>query len=393
MKRIALRLPDDGVWTGGVNYVETVSRALLENPDFGYEPIVFCSPSADTQLQSRFAALLGPRLVPDAYMARGRRAGLIGAMALGCNRAIAALCNRHECDVILEAADFYGWRFPAATLAWVPDFQDRHLPQLFSRRALAQRSLGLQLQLAAGRTVLLSSEDARKDCEKYYSRARGRTAVARFAVRSALQPGEEDPLVQQRYGLPARFFYLPNQFWAHKNHLRVVEALQLLRARGRDITVAASGNPNDPRQIDYYGRLQKKVTDAGLTASFRFLGNVPRSDVALLMRASVAMLNPSLFEGWSTTVEEAKSLGVRLVLADLAVHREQVGTAADFFDPADPAALAACLERLWLDERARPTVSEQQAIAEQALRRVREFAAQFTRACEQARARSRSSAS
>jgi hypothetical protein len=75
------------------------------------------------------------------------------------------------------------------------------------------------------------------------------------------------------------------------------------------------------------------------------------------------------------------------------VHREQVGTAADFFDPADPAALAACLERLWLDERARPTVSEQQAIAEQALRRVREFAAQFTRACEQARARSRSSAS
>jgi hypothetical protein len=44
----------------------------------------------------------------------------------------------------------------------VPDFQDRHLPQLFSRRARLQRSLGLRLQLAAGRQVLLSSEDARR---------------------------------------------------------------------------------------------------------------------------------------------------------------------------------------------------------------------------------------
>jgi len=41
MKRIALRLPDDHVWTGGVNYIETVCRALLANPDCGYEPLVF----------------------------------------------------------------------------------------------------------------------------------------------------------------------------------------------------------------------------------------------------------------------------------------------------------------------------------------------------------------
>jgi hypothetical protein len=166
MKRIALRLPDDGVWTGGVNYVETVCRGLLENPDFGYEPIVFCSPSADMQLQSRFAALLrvwsgclhGARTPrrPDRRLARlqprDRRA--CGAMS----------------DVILEAADFYGWRFPAATC---PGAVFRTASPHRSHGALAQRSLGLQLQLAAGRTVPLSSEDARKDCEKVYLRARG----------------------------------------------------------------------------------------------------------------------------------------------------------------------------------------------------------------------------
>ena len=86
-------------------------------------------------------------------------------------------------------------------------------------------------------------------------------------------------------------------------------------------------------------------------------------------------------------MEEARSLGVPMVLSDLAVHREQVGADADFFDPLDPAAIAACLERVWLEARERPTLSEQQAAAARAQQRVREFAGQFGYACEQARVR------
>lgn len=386
MKRIALRLPD-WVWTGGVNYVETVCRALLAHPELDYEPVVLCSPRAEAQVQSRFAALLGAGLIRDPYLARGRRTGLLGAVALGCNRHMRALCERHHCDVVMEAADFYGWRFPFACLAWVPDFQDRHLPTLFSRRARYQKALGLRLQLAAGRVVLLSSEDARRDCEAFYPQAQGRTAVARFAVQPALDPGEEQPQVGARYRLPSRFFYMPNQFWAHKNHFAVVEALRLLRARGADVVVATSGSPQEPRQVGYFERLRAKVAAGDVSDTFLFLGDVPRRDVALLMRASVAMLNASLFEGWSTTVEEAKSLGVRMVLSDLAVHREQVGAAADFFDPHEPQAIAACLQRVWCDLAPPPTLSDQQAAAAAATLRIQEFAEQFTRACDQARGR------
>jgi glycosyltransferase involved in cell wall biosynthesis len=394
VRRIALRLPDDGVWTGGVNYVENVSRALLSHGEFGYEPVVLCSPRADAQLQARFEVLLGTRLRRDAQLARGRRAGLLGAVLLGRNRAMRGVCERSGCDLILEAADFFGWRFPMPCLAWVPDFQDRHLPQLFSHWALYRRSLGLRLQLAAGRTVLLSSEDARKDCEHFYPQARGKTAVARFAVLPALAPGEHDPHLCSRYDLPARFFYLPNQFWAHKNHAGVIEALRLLRTRGANVVVAASGSPREPRQAGHFERLRARVAATGLTEHFRFLGNVPTRDVALLMRASVALLNPSFFEGWSTTVEEGKSLGVRMVLSDLAVHREQIGSGADFFDPHSSEAIAACLDRVWHDSREPLGQPEQQAAAASARQRVREFAHEFTRACERTlAARSHRSAS
>jgi Glycosyl transferases group 1 len=390
MKRLALCLPDAGVWTGGVNYVETVCRALLAHPDLGYEPVVFCSPAAEAQVQARFASLLGARLVRHPYLARGRRAGLMRAVTLGRNRAMYALCEHNGIDVIMEAADFFGWRFPFTCLAWVPDFQDRHLPELFSRAARYRRSLGLQLQLAAGRSVLLSSEDARGDCERFYPRARTRTAVARFAVSPALAPGECDPQVQQSHHLPARFFYLPNQYWAHKNHVRVAEALELLRDRGVNVVVASSGNPSDPRLLGHYESLRSLVAARRLTRHFLFLGSVSAREVAVLMRRAVAMLNPSLFEGWSTTVEEAKSLGVRMVISDLSVHREQVGEGgAVFFAPNDPRAIADCLERVWLDARAPPTLAEQQSAAVWAAARIREFAEQLTCAADRARANSR----
>jgi hypothetical protein len=51
------------------------------------------------------------------------------------------------------------------------------------------------------------------------------------------------------------------------------------------------------------------------------------------MRGAVGILNPSLFEGWSTTVEECKSMGKRVLLSDIAVHREQAPGRAIYFDP------------------------------------------------------------
>ena len=85
------------------------------------------------------------------------------------------------------------------------------------------------------------------------------------------------------------------------------------------------------------------IESLDLGDSWRFLGLIPYKDVLSLMRSSVAVINPSLVEGWSTTVEEAKSLRVPLVLSDILVHREQAIRDAIFFDPHSAAAAAAAL--------------------------------------------------
>jgi glycosyltransferase involved in cell wall biosynthesis len=58
------------------------------------------------------------------------------------------------------------------------------------------------------------------------------------------------------------------------------------------------------------------------------------------MHHAVAFINPSRFEGWSTSVEEAKSMGKQIVLSDIPVHREQAPSRGFFFADNDPRALA-----------------------------------------------------
>jgi hypothetical protein len=64
-----------------------------------------------------------------------------------------------------------------------------------------------------------------------------------------------------------------------------------------------------------------------------------------LMRGSNFVLQPSLWEGWSTSIEDAKALGKALICSDLEVHKEQMPEADGFFNPSSPDELASVLER------------------------------------------------
>ena len=49
------------------------------------------------------------------------------------------------------------------------------------------------------------------------------------------------------------------------------------------------------------------------------------------MRKSIAVIQPSLFEGWSTIVEESRSIGKKIILSVLDVHKEQKFSRSIFF--------------------------------------------------------------
>ena len=135
----------------------------------------------------------------------------------------------------------------------------------------------------------------------------------------------------------------PNQFWAHKNHMLLLKAAVILKAKGLNFQIVFTGRETDYRNAGYVPFLKEFVRDNGLEPIVKFLGFIERSHQLQLMKHALVIVQPSLFEGWSTVVEDTKALNQGLILSDLKVHREQCGDSALYFEPTDEKQLAECM--------------------------------------------------
>ena len=134
----------------------------------------------------------------------------------------------------------------------------------------------------------------------------------------------------QKYEIKDDFFYIPNQFWKHKNHMMIFEAINDLKKDGIEINVVCTGYLGDYRNKTYIDDAREFIKSNNLEDNIKLLGLVDYEDVFALIKFSKAVINPSLFEGWSSTVEECKSVGKNMILSDLDVHKEQYSNAVFF---------------------------------------------------------------
>lgn len=91
--------------------------------------------------------------------------------------------------------------------------------------------------------------------------------------------------------------------------------------------------------------MHKLIDENSLQKNISILGFIPRDDQLQLMRYSQAVIQPSLFEGWSTVIEDSRSLQVPVIASNLKVNKEQLKKTGIYFDPSDPDELASILTK------------------------------------------------
>ena len=336
---------DDQSWAGGRNYFASLFNALHRH-DPSTELVLITGTRTQTTLPQDHPYL---EVVRTSMLDRLRPLWALrqALRLLGGRRhdpLLGGLIDRLRIDVLSHSQPLLARGSRAVALAWLPDFQFLHLPHLWPEAELARMRKGFEEVCRNSDGMIVSSEDAKRDLRSFAPWYDKPVHVLHFAPRLPPPTGLPDAAtLRERHGLTGRYAFLPNQFWAHKNHAVVVDALRLLRDRGTPVTVVCTGKPFDPRQPDHVDRLLARVFEHGLESLFRVLGVVPYADMAGLMRDAHVVINPSCFEGWSTTVEESKAMGKRLVLSDIPVHREQDAPFAAYFDKDDAEDLARVL--------------------------------------------------
>jgi glycosyltransferase involved in cell wall biosynthesis len=262
---------------------------------------------------------------------------------------------------ILSHSDIYGINLPFKTVNWVPDLQFLHLPELWDEKELKHQKLIFKKRLLLSDVCINSSYDGQKDSLDYVPTAK--TSVIRpvYQVSNEVYNHSESTIscLEKKYNFKGRYFYLPNQFWTHKNHMVVFRALNVLRKINIDVLLICTGLMEGADSIerghpDYMKKIYNYITDNKLNDNIKFLGLIDYDDVLKLGRYSVSIINPSFFEGWSSTVEEAKSIGKNVILSNLEIHLEQDPPGAVFFDPTDHKELAKILEHKWLNSKGGP---------------------------------------
>lgn len=348
--RVAFQPFGGANWLGGIHYLTTLLSALHEHAAGEVEPILFAPSNVESEVIAHLRPYLAstPVMLPSANSRRKRALRTLNYGVQRCNRGLDLAFRRENIDLAFQHSNWLGSRLSIPTLAWLGDFQHRVMPEMFRWHQWWRRELRFRTVLCSANLLYVLSEADRVLGEGYYPHLSAKLRALPFAVTAPPVAHQLDPIsTVHHYGLPSKFVLFPGQFWKHKNHLTVVEAVWRLKQQGLRATIVSCGRPVDHRDRSHAPRVMGKIAELGLVDEFRVLGVVPRDDLWALMRASAAVLNPSLYEGWSTPVEEAKSLGVPLLLSDLPVHREQKPTQARFFDPRQPTSLADTLAQAW----------------------------------------------
>ena len=253
-------------------------------------------------------------------------------------------------DILSHTLLSLGKKSSIKSFPWIPDFQYYHYPENFSLKNRIMKKLNIVFLGKHSNKIILSSKSARNDLKKISYNAYKNSVSNPFSF-DLLKKNQiiNSSKIKKKYKLKNNFFYLPNQYFVHKNHMVVLKALKKLlnNKKNKDITIVSTGFNNDHRNPNYFKEIMLYIKKNKLNNNFIYLGVVPYKDMMSLIYNSVALINPSKFEGWSRSVEQAKSMGKKILLSDISVHKEQNPKRVEFFSQNNYDELASKIKKIW----------------------------------------------
>ena len=219
------------------------------------------------------------------------------------------------------------------SICWIPDLQHKVLKKNFNKKEITQRDKIFKNYLKKATKVITSSKTAKNYLIKSYKYLNvKKISVLNFVPLINISKIKKFPVIKKKYNLPLNYFFCPNQFWIHKNHKLIINAISHIKNKEISFKIIFSGSRKDYRNQNHISSIMKKIKKNNLSSHFIFLDKIIYEDVISIMYYSNAILNPSIFEGWSTTVEEGKLLKKRICLSKINTHLEQKPQYANYFD-------------------------------------------------------------
>jgi glycosyltransferase involved in cell wall biosynthesis len=232
----------------------------------------------------------------------------------------------------------------------IPDLQHEHYSDLFSGDELALRTLGYQYSCKVAIATIGISKHVADEIVKFYNIDSAKVFGIPLALDQSYQvsPEEIEHLVARvrlKFCLDQEFILYPANGWQHKNHEKLIEAIDIVHRCGYPVNLILTG-----AEFDVMDRLRPLLSQYGLHQVIRHLGYVDKQDLIGLYSAARMLIFPSLFEGFGLPLLEAMYLGVPVACSQVGSLPEVGDKAVLYFDPERPENIAEAILKVSRDE-------------------------------------------
>ncbi|HEX9961185.1 MAG TPA: glycosyltransferase family 1 protein [Pyrinomonadaceae bacterium] len=276
-----------------------------------------------------------------------------------------------DCDVIhFPYQDYVYCRVP--TVYNPHDLQHLHYPDFFSPEEIERREIIYPAACRAAESVVVASDFVKRDVVRNYGLAEDKVQVIHWSPpETNLEKFTEDEarLLSGKYELPAAPFALyPAMTWEHKNHIRLLEAVALLRERENlRINIVCTGHKNA-----FWSNIERRLRELRLEAQVKFTGVVAHRELSALYLQTQFVIIPTLFEAASAPLFEAWQHKAAAACSSVTSLPEQAADAALLFNPFSVEEIADALKRMATDEGLR------RALRAKGTRRLADFSLERT---------------
>jgi glycosyltransferase involved in cell wall biosynthesis len=239
----------------------------------------------------------------------------------------------------------------------IHDLQHRHYPEFFSTSHMNWRETVYPAAISHSAAIVTLCEWGRADIIRQYDADPDKVhVIPTSAPMDAYPPLSANVVakVKKKLRLPGSFALYPAMTYGHKNHIRLLQAIALLRDRdGFVLNIVCTGKLKHA-----WPQIRECVRELRLQDQVSFTGYLDVSELKAVYHLAQFMIFPSLFEGAGIPVLEAFTEQLPVTCSDIPALREYGAQAALYFEPTSIESMADAARRMATDGELRSRLRE-----------------------------------
>ena len=261
---------------------------------------------------------------------------------------------RHPPDVLYVPAHVVPLCCRVPAVATVHDLGYRYYPSTHTPRSRWYLEWSTKHNVHAAERIIVDSRATRADLQKLLGISMDKIIVAYPAGSGDVAPVQDEETirgVRERHGLDGPYLMSVGTLHPRKNLGLLVDAFG---------DMASSVDASPGLRLVLAGKrgwlwepLLERIRDRGLRERVICTGYVDPQELSALLTGAVAMVMPSLYEGFGLPILEAMACNTPVICSNASSLPEVAGDAALYVDPEDRAGLQRAMDRLLADDKLR----------------------------------------